>query len=155
LQGNSKSKINIGLYYNNELVSLMSFGSLRKSLGSKSIHGNYELHRFCNKLNTSVISGVSKLLKYFIKSYKFNMIISYYDKSFGFKSFYDSIGFKLISETPINYFYLKSSIRLHRYNYRKSNLIKMGYDISLTENEITKKKLDSNVYMVWVVISSF
>jgi hypothetical protein len=148
LQGNSKSKLNIGLYYRDELVSLMSFGSLRKSLGSKSIIGNYEIYRFCNKLNTSVVGGGSKLLKYFIKNYKFNMIISYYDKSFGFKSFYDSIGFKFIGETPINYFYLKSGIRLHRYNYRKSNLVKMGYDESLTENEITKKMGLNRIYGV-------
>jgi len=148
LQGSSKSKLNIGLYYNNELVSLMSFGSLRKSLGSKSVDSNYELHRFCNKINTSVVGGASKLLKYFIKNYKFNMIISYYDKSFGFKSFYNSIGFKFISETPINYFYLKSGIRLHRYNYRKSNLIKMGYDRLSTENEITKKIGLNRIYGV-------
>ncbi len=138
LQGNSKSKINIGLYNNNELVSLMCFGRTRKSLGSSSDQTNYELYRFCNKLNTSVVGGASKILKYFIKNYKFSKLISYYDKSFGFKSFYSLIGFEFSGETPINYHYVKSGIRLHRYNYRKSELVKMGYDKLLTENEITK-----------------
>ena len=65
MQGFVGSKIKIGLYYNDELVSLMTLGSLRISLGQKSDANSYELLRFCNKLNTSVIGGASKLFKYF------------------------------------------------------------------------------------------
>jgi len=50
IQGGINAKYNIGLYYNNELVSLMTFGSLRKNMGRKSIDGHYELLRFCNEL---------------------------------------------------------------------------------------------------------
>ena len=67
IQGNVNSKYRYGLYYNNELVSLMTFGNMRKSLGSKTKNECYELLRFCNKLNTSVIGGASKLFKHFIK----------------------------------------------------------------------------------------
>lgn len=61
LQGYSNSKLNYGLYYNNELVSLMTFGISRFN------HNEYELIRFCNKLNTNVIGAASKLLNHFIK----------------------------------------------------------------------------------------
>lgn len=139
LQGYCKSKINIGLFYNEELVSIMTFGKLRRSLGSKDISDKYELHRFCSKLNYSIVGGSSKLLNYFKFNFKYDNIISYYDKSFGYNSFYEKIGFKFDGETKINYHYIKGNIRIHRYNLRKDKLVKMGYDINMTEQEITKR----------------
>lgn len=37
----------------------------------------FNLNRFCNILNTSIIGGTSKLLKYFIRNYTPSRIISY------------------------------------------------------------------------------
>ena len=65
IQGNVNSSVKLGLYYKDELISIMVFGSLRKSMGQQSKEGYYELLRFCNKLNVSIIGGASKLLKYF------------------------------------------------------------------------------------------
>ena len=76
IQGNVNSSIKLGLYYNDELVSIMTFGGLRKSMGSKSKEGSYELLRFCNKLDTTVIGGANKLLKHFIKIFHPTEIIS-------------------------------------------------------------------------------
>jgi len=47
LQGSVNSNINYALYYNNELVSVMTFGKPRKSIGSN--YEGYELYRYCNK----------------------------------------------------------------------------------------------------------
>lgn len=59
IQGMVGSSVNIGLYYNNELVSLMTFGKKRLALGNKkSNNDEYELIRFCNKLNTSVVGAL-------------------------------------------------------------------------------------------------
>ena len=68
IQGKLGAKVRLGLYYNDELVSLMTFGALRKNLGQKSEDGSYELLRFCNKLNTNVVGGASKLFKHFINN---------------------------------------------------------------------------------------
>ncbi len=136
LHGSVNSKINIGLKYNGEIVSIMSFNGLRKSNGSNFEIGKYEMTRYCNKINTSVIGGGSRMISYFIKNYDFSEIVTYYDKSFGYKNFYPKIGFKMISETKPGYHYIVNGIRKHRYNYRKSRLIKMGYDKSKTEKEI-------------------
>ena len=38
----------------------MTFGNLRKSMGSKNKKNSLELLRFCNKLNTSVVGGANK-----------------------------------------------------------------------------------------------
>ena len=72
LQGNCNANIKLGLYKDNELVSIMTFGKPRNSNKHQ-----YELIRFCNKLNHNVIGGASKLFKYFIKTYNPDNIISY------------------------------------------------------------------------------
>ena len=82
IQGNINCKIKIGLYYDNELISIMTFGKKRLALGNKTQNNNeYEMLRFCNKLNTSVVGGASKLFKYFIQKYDPIEIISYADRS--------------------------------------------------------------------------
>lgn len=136
IQGFVGSNIKLGLYNGDELVSLMTFGSLRKSLGQVNKIGSYELLRFCNKLNTSVVGGASKLFKYFIRNYKFNDIISYSDNSRGIGNLYNKLGFDLLKETSINYYWCKNGIKYHRFNFRKDKLVSEGYDSSKTERVI-------------------
>ncbi|MEG1009779.1 MAG: hypothetical protein RSF67_08235, partial [Clostridia bacterium] len=59
IQGKCVSKYNIGLYYNDELVSIMTFGKTRMITNSLD-NTTYELLRFCNKKYTNVIGGASK-----------------------------------------------------------------------------------------------
>ena len=137
MQGNSHtSKYRYGLYYNHELVSIMTFGSLRKSLGQSSKDDEYELLRFCNKLNYNVVGGASKLLNYFIKESSPKSILSYADYSWSDGGVYEKLGFYKIGNTAPGYWYMIDDKREHRYKYTKQNLIKMGYDKDLTEKEI-------------------
>lgn len=146
IQGSINSKYNIGLFYNNELVSLMTFGNLRKVLGSESGLNNYELLRFCNKLNTSVIGSASKLLIFFIKNIKPNRIISYANRRYSNGNLYEKLNFKLISITPPNYFYVVDKKRKHRFNYRKDILVKEGYDSKKTEHQIMLNRKIPRIY---------
>lgn len=146
LQSKSNSSIRIGLYHDNELVSIMTFGKLRKSLGYKSIDGHFELIRFCNKLNTSVVGSASKLLNYFIKNYSPKNILSYADKSRSNGNLYNKLGFTNIGNTKPNYFWCKNGLKYNRYSFRKDILIKRGYDKNKTENEIMH---DLNYYKVY------
>lgn len=150
LQGNVNTKIKIGLYYDNELVSVIGFSKKRKVLGSKSIDGEYELVRFCNKLNINVVGGASKLLKYFIKNYNPNNIIFLADRRYSNGDLYEKLGFNLVSETKPNYFYFKmSKNKLHRYRrfkYRKDILVKQGYDPNKTEREIMLERKFLRIY---------
>ena len=136
IQGFVGSNIKLGLFFNNELVSLMTFGNLRKSLGQVSKKGVYELLRFCNKINISVIGGASKLFKFFIKNYKVEEVISYSLNSYSDGNLYKNIGFNLENNTDINYFWCKNGIKYHRFNFRKDKLVKEGYDVTKTESEI-------------------
>jgi len=146
IQGKCNSKINLGLYYNDELVSLMTFGGLRIVLGSKPIKDSYELLRFCNKLDTTVIGGASKLLKYFIKNYQPKEIISYADRRWSSGNLYRNLGFKFIKNTSINYYYIINKNREYRFKYRKDILVKDGYDMNKSEHDIM---LSRGIYRIY------
>jgi len=139
LQGYVGSSIKLGLFYKDELVSLMTFGKLRKSLGQNSKENSYELLRFCNKLNYSVVGGASKLFHYFLRNYSPKEVISYSDNSRYDGDLYEKLGFKLKHNTPVNYYWVIDGIRNHRYNWRKDKLVKKGHDPLKTENEIMKE----------------
>jgi hypothetical protein len=142
IQGYSTSAIKIGLFYNNELVACMGFGNLRLNLGNKNTNVNSkELVRYCSLLNTNVIGGASKLLKHFIKTYQPSKIISYANEDYSQGKLYKILGFedKGISNITYNYYNPKTGMLLNRFNFRKDKLIRMGYDPTLTEFEITNK----------------
>ena len=147
IQGFIGSKIKIGLFYNNELVSLMTFGNRRVAMGKKSTNeGEYELLRFCNKLNTNIVGGASKLFKYFINKYNPNEITTYADRSFSQGNLYKQLGFEFIGKTEPNYYYIIDGIKHHRFNFRKDKLIKEGYDKNKTEHEIM---LERKIYRIY------
>lgn len=146
LQGNVNSKYRYGLYYNDKLVAVMCFGGLRKSLGLKSNEGEYELLRYCSKLNTSVIGGASKLLKYFIKEVNPKRIISYADKRWSNGNLYFKLGFKHIRDSKPNYFYIVNGVRENRFKYRKSELVKQGFDSNKSEHEIMLERGIPRIY---------
>ena len=134
LQGNCYGSFNIGLFYNNELVSLMVFGASRHFVGNGKV--KHELLRFCNKLNTNVIGGASKLFKYFIKKYNPNEIVSYADKRWSNGLIYNILGFELYNESKPNYYYVIGNKRIYRYNLRKNILVeKYGCPKEKTEKE--------------------
>ena len=148
IQGKLGAKVRLGLYHNGELVSLMTFGNLRKNLGQTSKEGNYELLRFCNKLNTTVIGGASKLFKYFINNYNPVKVISYADRRWSQGELYYTLGFKLVSKTRPNYFYVNKYFlnRESRFKYRKDMLIKNGFDPNKSEYEIMKDNGYTRIY---------
>jgi hypothetical protein len=134
IQGEVKSKVRLGLYYKNELISVMSFSKGRIIMGGKK--EEWELNRFCNILNYVVIGGASKLLNFFIKNYNPTKIVSYSDNRIFNGKMYESLGFKKISISKPNYWYVINGIRKHRFNFRKSMLVKQGYDVNKTEKGI-------------------
>lgn len=148
LQGDTIDKIRYGLFFNMELVSVITFGNKRKSLGNKNKkQDEYELIRFCNKKYVNVIGGFSKLLKFFIKSFNPSKIETFADIRWSGinpnNTVYCKNGFKFINQTPPNYWYIKTDKyinRHHRFVFRKDILVKEGFDKNLTEWEIMKIK---------------
>lgn len=132
IQGNDRSSVKLGLLYNSKIVSVMTFS---KSRYDKNYE--WELTRFCNMLNTSVIGGASKLLSYFVKNYIPQSMVSYSDRRFFGGNVYTSIGMKLINTTPPNYHYFHKNncVPISRLQFQKHKLISIlkTFDPNLTE----------------------
>ena len=120
----NQGTISYGLYYNNELVSVMSFGKLR---GQNKLHSNkdhYELVRFVTKDNMRIVGGASKLFKRFISEYHPVYIICYSDNDFFTGETYNKLGFTLKSlGESIDYQWVKGTNALSRYECMKNKLL--------------------------------
>ena len=92
LQGTCSGKqIRLGLYYNGELVYIITFGKPRYNKNYE-----YELLRLCS--SRKVVGGAERLFTYFINTYKPKNIISYCDNSKFSGSIYNRLGFILKSQ---------------------------------------------------------
>lgn len=140
LQGYATSSINLGLYYEEELVALMTFGNPRFNSKYK-----YELIRYCSKLNTTVVGGASKILKYFREHNK-GSIVSYGNRSWGIPTLYSNLNFTLVGYSEPNYRYYKGVESLSRYQCQKHKLVAQGYPSDKTEVEIMKSRGYLRVY---------
>ena len=60
IQGSVNSVVNLGLFHENDLISVMTFGKSRYGRSHQ-----WELLRFCTKLNYHIPGAAGKLLSYF------------------------------------------------------------------------------------------
>ena len=142
IQGFVSSVKKIGLYYDNELVSIMTFD--HNEGRKKMSESEWNLSRFCNKIGFNVIGGASKLLKFFIDSYYVSRIVSYADKDWSVGKLYYKLEFKNISESKPDYKYIVDNNRVHKSRYKKSRLgIK---DKNITESQKMKELNINKIY---------
>lgn len=145
IQGKCGSIIRYGLYYNHELVSIMTFGKTRHFIGNSS--HQYELLRFCNKKFTNVIGGASKLFKHFINEQNPDNVVSYADRRWSLGGMYYKLGFNLYNISKPNYFYIIKTRRKNRFSFRKSILIKKyGCPEDMSEHEFCKSHKWYRIY---------
>lgn len=134
LQGNVNSPIRIGLYYENELICLMTFSKPRFSKNYE-----YELIRFCNKKNHQVIGGASKIFKFFVEKYRPKNVISYADLRYSDGKLYKNLKFEFLKFSGIDYFYINPSNmqKINRIHAQKHKLKKFlrKFDENLSEFE--------------------
>lgn len=126
IQGDDRSSICLGLFYNNRLVSVMTFAKPRLVMGHKNPpEGSYELLRFCSNFHFSVAGGAGKLLNFFKQNYKWTSIITYADRRWSVGNLYKKLGFNFSHNSSPNYFYTKNyNFREYRYKYNKAVLVK-------------------------------
>jgi hypothetical protein len=146
IQGYTHASVNLGLYYNNELVACMTFGKNR----FKKQSNEWEMVRFCNKLNTNIIGGASRLFKYFNKNLNSNKlnIISFSDRRFFNGGLYKQLGFDFDKFTKPSYFYWKNERVYNRMSYQKHKLHKL---LEIFDNNKTEYQnmLDNKFIRIW------
>lgn len=135
LQGSFYSGEYYGLYFNEVLMCVMNIGPYRYKTNT------LELYRFATKLNTQVVGGFSKLLKYVNKS-----MITYSDLRYSTGNIYKNFGEFLGSSEP-NYWYTKDKKKLSRYQCQKHKLPKLLGD-KFNPNETEKENMFRNGYRI-------
>lgn len=138
IKGFTDSKIKIGLFLKNELISIMLFNKHENS---------FKIIRHCIKNNIGMIDDVYDIiLNYFTKTYKPSHIIWELDRSWESRKLPESLGFKFVKKTIPNYYYVIGHKRYNHFNYRKDILVKNGKDSNLTEHEIM---LSEKIYRIY------
>lgn len=134
----SRIKKTIGLFHKEELVSVMVFDHQegRKNLSEDE----WNLSRFCNKKNTTVVGGASKLLKTFLRNNSPKRIISYADADWSTGGLYENLGFTEVSRSRPDYKYVVEGKREHKSKWRK----KKGQ--TKTEREIMQELGIERIY---------
>jgi hypothetical protein len=155
MQGGVNCTVNIGCFYNSELIGVMTFGKPRFDSNAE-----YELIRLCWLPNYNIVGGTEKLFKYFVTKYKPDSIISYCDLTKFTGNSYLRLGFKTKSEwlTKPNYVWVnkRADIVLTRYQTQKHKLIEIGLgtedqteDEIMYNNDYIKIYNSGNIKFIW------
>lgn len=136
IQGGVKNGKNLGLFYNDELVEVMTFGKLRKNMGNNPKEGYYEIYRLCSKSDYNIQGGFSKLLKYFEINYNPIEVITYANLDYSYGNVYTKVGFEKEHVSKPTYTWVVDGKRRHRSNFTKSKLEECIKNPNLTETEV-------------------
>lgn len=130
LQGFTGSNMALGLYLENELVTIMTFG---KSRFSKI--ADIELIRVASKLNHIVIGGSRRLFNEAKKYHDNKKIVSYCDRSKFGGALYKDLGFICNKKVQPGYFWTDGNYVISRQKCQHKNLSKWlkNYDKNKSE----------------------
>ena len=144
IQGTVKAKWKFGLFFNDELIAVASFGKSR-------FCKEHELLRYCSKTGISILGGMKKLVNHFKSLMKLEYIISYADRRYTSKlnSVYGSEN--IISISKPNYYYFRgdkiySRLQFQKHKLKTNPITKDFYDDSLTEKEICES---AGLYIIY------
>ena len=128
LNGAVNSSLRLGLFYKDELVSVIGFGK------SRFKRNEIELHRFCNKMGYRVPGGFSKLLAHSNQKHFFSYVDLAHFDGHGYKA----LGFSLVKATQPSYIYIRRDRVLNRLACQKHKLKKLlgsAYNEELSESD--------------------
>jgi hypothetical protein len=139
LDGDVKSKMAWGLFYDGKLVSALStrraFHNLHKD--------RLEVARFCSEPNLSIPGALARLSSYALRWAKANAydgLMTYVDQRIGQAKGYQLAGFKLIRETKPRFWWTDYQYRYDRFSVRADS-----------KNQITQEQAanDAGVVKIW------
>lgn len=146
IQGTDKSQIFYGAYYDDAIVSVITFDYVRGMNGGNE-HGIYELSRFSIKRGLIIVGIFNKLLKKFINDYSPNKIISFADLNLVNKNhnIYESNGFKVSKNIQPDYKILINGGNKLYHKFTYGNKFKKNQLINKTQKENILK----NSHKIW------
>lgn len=154
IQGKCKYDLVYGAYYENNLIAVMCFDSVRLNT-SKNTSKETELIRFCTDNNYYVVGIFSKIFKQFLKDNKtkYDQVVSFADIRWTNtinNDIYKLLNFNIVKILKPDYYYLyKHYKKLTKYSFGKSRLKKLFpniYSDDKTEWEIMQ---EANYDRIW------
>jgi hypothetical protein len=102
LQSTTQAKFKYGLTNKRDgfLVAVASFSGGRNIVREDTPLRSYELIRFANVCNCTVVGGLDKLLKAFIRDQQPDHLMTYADRDWSNGQSYERLGFMLLATTP-------------------------------------------------------
>lgn len=136
LQGIGSCKVAYGLFYNNQLVQVMTFGSPNRAHTSKG-KKVLEMKRLAGELGTTVVGGAGKLFKLglqYAKEHSYEIIKSYCDLRWGTGNLYKKLGFIMTHDSLYSPHYT-DGYRRFRNQSLATNKKKEGMSESVKANQ--------------------
>lgn len=126
IQGSPGFDSALGIYYNNDLMCLASFGKHHRN------NNEWVLSRFVGKTNYNVIGGLSRLVKHGLE--KYGNISTWVDLRWSTGLNWIKCGWELTNTLPPDYFYFdnKTGNTISKQTRQKK---KIGTPVGLTEHE--------------------
>lgn len=124
LQGEAGAKVKLGLYFNSNLIQVMSFSKPRFTDSFE-----WEIIRECSKIGCFVLGGKQKLWQYFLQKYKPKSVISYCDFSKFNGDSYLNLGFKKerLNKPGFVWYDIKTKQTYWRDPYKNQEMKAKGY----------------------------
>ena len=141
LQGAGKALICYGLFDDaDNCMCAMSFGKPRFNQSYE-----WEIVRFANALNTTVVGGASRLWAHFVRQHQPKTAISYADLRISQGKLYKQLGFKLSHVSPPSWYWCKNGMRLSRYQTQKHKL--QDLDVAVDESKSAVANMRQNGWL--------
>lgn len=137
IQGDGPGSINVGLFYNNEVVAACTLIKTKKGL---------LLNRYATSCN--VQGGFTKILCYVMQQYTPISITTFADQRVSSGELYTRSGFKVCKLLPPDYSYVVNGKRKHKFGFRHARLGKILKNYNPNETEV-QNCLRAGLFRVW------
>jgi hypothetical protein len=104
---------------NELLLAVATFAQPRQMTREGQPHRSAELLRFANRLRTTVVGGLDKLLTTYLRNHPADDLMTYADRDWSDGASYRRLGFEAISDTPPQCFWLDPATQVR---YAKNSL---------------------------------
>ncbi|RZK56196.1 MAG: hypothetical protein EOO91_12590 [Pedobacter sp.] len=118
LQGYINAKYHFGLMDSDKLIAVASFSEARPMKSKGENYQSAELVRFASTDGLTIVGGLSKLIKHFLKQIKVNDLMSYADRDWSLGKGYDKLGFQLSETTPPAFLYVNEENLIRYFPHR-------------------------------------
>ncbi|MDR2036390.1 MAG: hypothetical protein LBQ60_00545 [Bacteroidales bacterium] len=149
LQGAVTARYAYGLFYQDQLSAVASFSAGRLMDRGGVIYRSFELLRYANMLNHTVVGGLGKLITCFIRKHSPEDIMTYADLDWGSGMGYKKLNFKQTDITPPQIFWVDPQEQVRWYPHRLPESLINEFkeqDQSITIDDFLTRKGYTKIY---------